>query len=375
MGTPIEGIVVADAERVFGDEEEGDKFLRRLRRACRLTPPRSTSEKLAEFALQMDIREAEENEDFPYTIEKLLPLAENSATASGLLASVAVYLRGRYALDNGDVRTAAIAIADAYRNDSMVVRWDHAGMTVAKRSFESLACDSSEEAAVRADALLILTHLSFLEGNESKGFQKLRLAMCLLPEDGSLHATEGCLLVTLMKKTALAAFVQADRLGCDNIEHTLFYRGVLSESNEESRALLEEFVSRAECDHLQLPLACYRLVLLHGIMGPRHLGTARRFLDLGLKADRSRLACFRDEASVLRKQAQRLVSKYHTCGNMNCPVSATMLCAKCKTVYYCSRECQLEGWKNHKTVCKKSEIAEEDIVSESISRCESSGRC
>jgi hypothetical protein len=195
MATPIERIVGGD-ERVFGDVEERDRFLRRLRRACRLTPPSSSSEELTAGALRID----RGDEDFPYSVEKLLPLAENSATALGLLANVLAAVRGRDALDNGDVRTAAIAFADAYRKNSMVVRWDLPDMTVAERSFESLACDSTEEAAIRADALLILTHLSFIQGNQSKGFQKLRLAKCLMPEDGSLHATEGCFLALQMKK-------------------------------------------------------------------------------------------------------------------------------------------------------------------------------
>jgi hypothetical protein len=236
----------------------------------------------------------------------------------------------------------------------MVVRWDLAGMTVAKRSFDNLACDSTKEVAIRADALLILTHLSFIQGNQSKGFQKLRLAKCLMPEDGSLYATEGKLLALPMKEEdALAAFVQANHLGWDDLEDLYFHRAIL-DSFEESRALLEEFVSRAECDARKLPEACYRLVLLHGLMGPRHLGAARRFFDLGVKADHSRLVVFQDEAPHSRKQALALVKKYHSCGNMDCPVSAINLCASCKTVYYCSRECQLQEWKNHKALCKKS---------------------
>jgi hypothetical protein len=157
----------------------------------------------------------------------------------------------------------------------------------------------------------------------------------------------------MKKNDALAAFVQADRLGCDDIVHTLFHRAILSKSNEESRALLEEFVSRAECDARKLPEASYRLVMLLGVMGPSHIGAARRLFDLGLQADRSRLVIFKDEASAFRRQALALVKKYHSCGNIKCPVSATNLCASCKTVYYCSRECQLQEWKNHKAVCKK----------------------
>lgn len=158
--SPIERIV-GDAERVFGDVEERDRFLRRPRQACRLEQPSSLSEELAASALRTD----RETEEFPYSVEILLPLAENSVTALSLLASVLAAVRGRDALKNGDVRTAAIAFADAYRKNSMVARWELSGMTAGKSSFESLACDPSEEAAVRADALLILNHLSFHKEN------------------------------------------------------------------------------------------------------------------------------------------------------------------------------------------------------------------
>jgi hypothetical protein len=30
---------------------------------------------------------------------------------------------------------------------------------------------------------------------------------------------------------------------------------------------------------------------------------------------------------------------------------ATSVCAKCKRVHYCSRECQLLNWKHHRTIC------------------------
>jgi len=34
-----------------------------------------------------------------------------------------------------------------------------------------------------------------------------------------------------------------------------------------------------------------------------------------------------------------------------CGKDATKLCSRCKTVYYCSVECQKQNWKLHKPVC------------------------
>ena len=83
-----------------------------------------------------------------------------------------------------------------------------------------------------------------------RGLKNLRLAQTLLPEDGYLHAIEGCLLAMLLKKNkSLNAFTRASQLGCDDIEHTLFHRAVLTKDNLETPLkLLEDFVSRAECD-------------------------------------------------------------------------------------------------------------------------------
>jgi hypothetical protein len=35
-----------------------------------------------------------------------------------------------------------------------------------------------------------------------------------------------------------------------------------------------------------------------------------------------------------------------------CGVVATQRCSKCKNEWYCSRECQLKQWKQHKAICK-----------------------
>ena len=35
-----------------------------------------------------------------------------------------------------------------------------------------------------------------------------------------------------------------------------------------------------------------------------------------------------------------------------CGDTATQRCSKCKSVWYCTRECQLSHWKEHKALCK-----------------------
>jgi len=35
-----------------------------------------------------------------------------------------------------------------------------------------------------------------------------------------------------------------------------------------------------------------------------------------------------------------------------CKTATTKACARCKTSYFCSAECQKSAWKKHKKVCK-----------------------
>ncbi|XP_037881633.1 zinc finger MYND domain-containing protein 10 homolog [Glossina fuscipes] len=43
--------------------------------------------------------------------------------------------------------------------------------------------------------------------------------------------------------------------------------------------------------------------------------------------------------------------KNHKCGN--CLADAEKKCSQCKSIYYCSRKCQLDDWPNHKRNCVK----------------------
>eukprot|EP00978_Attheya_sp_CCMP212_P031367 scaffold118224_cov58-Attheya_sp.AAC.3 len=305
MVSPIERIV-EDEEGIFGDLDERRRFIRRFTRAVKLQPTHwKSSEEIMASAHRID---TDHEKDFPFSIGNLDPLADNSATAYSLLSSAIYAARGKEALDARDIRTAAIAFSKVYRKNSMVVRWDIADIPLAIDAFDALASDQSEEPRIRAYALHTRAHLLFSQGQMTRGLKNLHLAQTLLPEDGCLHAIEGCLLAMLLKKNkAVNAFTRASLLGCDDIEHTLFHRAVLTKDLETCRKLLEEFVSRAECDARKLPEACYRLSMLHGMMGPSKLGAARRYYDLGLKADRLKLPCFPDEVAPMRNQAEALI--------------------------------------------------------------------
>lgn len=39
----------------------------------------------------------------------------------------------------------------------------------------------------------------------------------------------------------------------------------------------------------------------------------------------------------------------HNCGQ--CGISATKKCSRCESIYYCSRDCQVQHWPNHKSYC------------------------
>lgn len=347
--------IIRDASDIFRDKKERDQFLRRLGRACRKTQATSTPEEFIADATNTHT----ELDDFPYAIERLAPLAETSVTAFGLLKSQLSAERGKDALDRGDIETAVRACAAAYRKHSMVVRWEARDVGLTMEAFRTLSTDASKDTKVRADALLVVAHLLFVQGKIPQGLRQVHLAQRLEPRDADLYSTEGCILAMLLQqRAALTAYTRASTLGCTDSEHNLFHRAVLmdmlSVDDKRSTPLLEEFVASAEPDARKLPEACYRLVMLHGIRGPNHLGAARRYNDLGLKADEARLPIFGDETVHQRAQARALVRRYHACGNPTCDALGCRLCSSCKMVRYCSRECQVQDWRRqHESTCKQ----------------------
>jgi len=55
-----------------------------------------------------------------------------------------------------------------------------------------------------------------------------------------------------------------------------------------------------------------------------------------------------------QQDSKKKLTKMSTCANISCCNEGTKQCSKCKTVKYCSRECQKEDWKVHKTICSTS---------------------
>jgi len=332
-------------EDTVEDYREQKRFLRRLGRAC--------NKPIDEFKSigGIHVSHGEKTSDI---IDQLAPLAERSKTAKNLLASVLSAARGHQAVAEGDIRTAATAFGYAYRRNCQFVGWPFSQIPHVVPIFQELAYRRDEDLSLRADAFLILAFLYFTNGRIQDAFIAIHSAQHLLPQDGALHACEGSMHPGEKEKpAALSAFTRAAELGFDNIDITLYSRAILTDDDAQACAWLEEYVQRAELDAWKVPRACYRLVLLYGKQGPRQLGAARRYYELGLQADKARLSFIPDEAFGLRQMAIELVGKYRACGNPACNVIGIHACAKCETTQYCSRDCQAQDWKRHKPECKR----------------------
>jgi len=354
----LERAFQCSAGEFFRNDEERETFLRRLKRACKKPIHQASAEEFLGDALKVSTAD-----DFPFSVANLEPYAEQgSRTAEGLLQSAIRCVIGRQALADFQVATMATVFADVYRMNSLVVQWDAAAISATRFSLSELIRDKTQTTKIRGDALFVMGNLSFLTRDFAGGLKQVRMAQRLIPDDGYLHANEGCILAMQMKiHDALAAFQRATELGCEDIEHTLFHRAVLILKSEgadttESSAiqLLEQYVDQAEPDARKLPEACYRLALMHAFKGPRHVGAAKRFLVAGEAADKSRLPFFQDEAHEWRQQARALVKHYQSCGNPNCNEAASKFCQQCEQISYCSRDCQVQHWRVHKKVCHQS---------------------
>ena len=105
-----------ESGELFRDDEEKATFLRRLKRALKKPIHQASSEELLAGAIRLD---TEQNDTFPFTFQKLKPLAEKgSVTAMGLLQSALYCVAGNDALARGDLDVAALAFAEAYRKNS-----------------------------------------------------------------------------------------------------------------------------------------------------------------------------------------------------------------------------------------------------------------
>jgi ankyrin repeat protein len=59
------------------------------------------------------------------------------------------------------------------------------------------------------------------------------------------------------------------------------------------------------------------------------------------------------------------VAASKTCDADKCSKKASNKCSKCKVAVYCSRECQAASWKQHRKLCGKDAVADEDDISSS----------
>uniref|UniRef100_A0A8W7P0B2 MYND-type domain-containing protein n=1 Tax=Anopheles coluzzii TaxID=1518534 RepID=A0A8W7P0B2_ANOCL len=60
---------------------------------------------------------------------------------------------------------------------------------------------------------------------------------------------------------------------------------------------------------------------------------------------------YTEQEEKRRKQGENDASAVKVCGN--CGASAAKKCSNCMHVYYCSRDCQLQNWTDHKELCRQ----------------------
>lgn len=68
---------------------------------------------------------------------------------------------------------------------------------------------------------------------------------------------------------------------------------------------------------------------------------------------------------------------FQQCGNLSCPkkgLTALQAGSRCRTVGYCSRECQASSWPTHKATCQRQNyiiqfhLAPDDITDPAVIR-------
>mmetsp|Transcript_84606 Transcript_84606/g.169290 ORF Transcript_84606/g.169290 Transcript_84606/m.169290 type:complete len:385 (+) Transcript_84606:197-1351(+) len=346
------GLTRGDDGRLHGEAKAKAKEFRAFTAYVKNQVPQSSVEDFLESAVRYDTG------TFHFSLERLIPLAhEGSLLERRLLRSRVVAIYGEEMMRLGDIKSAAVAYAAAYRLEGQAVSWELSTIENALVEFGALSRNAQEDPEVRADALLVVANINFMRKETSKALSNIRLAQLLQPSDSMLWNTEGCFLSMLMKiDHALAAFNKAKSLGSDEIDRTLFHRAVLmikqGTSHDEAKAALEEFVTRAAPGSRKLCEAYYRLAV--ECAGDKLFGSARRFYDLGISAEKFRCVLFGDEALNHRIAAKAIVGKFSPCGNPKCPHAGHQKCSKCKMVVYCSVACQQHEWPSHKADCKKS---------------------
>lgn len=297
------------------------------------------------------------DQTFPFTLEKLAPLAETSICGRVLYMSRYMSELGQVQLLNGEYVAAVHSLASAYRFSELPVQWiGHLHAKALKHCNDLVSADQASP-RTRADALFVRCHLRTLRRDLAGALNDLRVAQRLLPKDSALYECEGDLCNCLNNRhEALVALDTAKRLGSQNITSIYFTRGcILQNCVQDAGALLqarqslETFIRLADADERKLCEAYYHLAMIRIQDGK--LGEARRQYDKGVEAESRRLSCFQEPKSNYRKSAEALLLSIHPCGLQECSSPGTLLCS-CKVVRYCGTVCQKKDWKSHKGVCK-----------------------
>jgi hypothetical protein len=120
-------------ETIFKSDDVRNTFIRQLYKYCER---RDTSYAIENFRDASSIYT--DPLEFPYLIQKLLPLAEKGfVTASDMLKSAIFCATGMDAVDSGDTKKATAALSEAYRKNSLVVKWDSRKLASAMRLLPS----------------------------------------------------------------------------------------------------------------------------------------------------------------------------------------------------------------------------------------------
>ncbi|KAL7551586.1 hypothetical protein ACHAWF_014771 [Thalassiosira exigua] len=357
-------------------EHDRENFRRRLNRRVHRTLSRGqcfTSGKVTTMTRLSEMFE---------TLERL---AKNSRTAQYYLQSARSTFLGWEAMLAKDYRQAAIHYSNAFKFNPNTPIPDTLkdNVEAVKGGFIGVARNTKEEAPVRAAAFHVLAMLQSLAIWQSarpycgtaddltemakSSVRYVHLCQLLVPHDGDYLAVEGDIIDMLgrvritmdpdgnccdiWRWLAIRAYTKAEELGCSQLALNLLWRSNIHPCPCASMNFLDRYVSLSEVDDRFYPLACYQLATRYGLMG--RLGQGRYYYDLGMKSMEKRLPIFdADEFEEFRQRAAGLVGKYHCCSSSNCLKLGTLLCSRCKEVYYCSSECEQQAWGDHKKECE-----------------------